>query len=268
MKMKKQIFLRNGEKDLIVPARIEPKTLQSGISCYDSVTSTQDVGKIIADRLSNKPRTIVANAQKKGRGRFHRSWASPKGGLWYSTVLFPKFAPGENNQLSLLTAVALCKTLERIFKIRPLIKWPNDILLNGKKLAGILTETAYSAHKLKWAVIGIGLNVNNSLPGELNKEATSLKKLFNKRINRTKLISEILVDFWKYYDAYQKHGFRYFHKDFEKRSVLKNKKVRIAVSGRVFKGVAQKIEKDGSLLLAIAKDIKKSISSGTVIEYE
>ena len=99
--MKKHIFLKNGEKDRVIPLKIEPETLRSGISFYDSVTSTQDVGKIIADRLQNKPRTIIAETQKKGRGRFHRSWASPAGGLWYSIVVFPKFAQGENNLLSL-----------------------------------------------------------------------------------------------------------------------------------------------------------------------
>ena len=266
--MKKQIFLKADDKDKFILSDVEPRALQTGISYYESVTSTQDVGKIIADRLSKTPRTIIADTQKKGRGRFHRGWSSPAGGLWYSTVLFPKFVPGENNQLSLITAVSLCKTLERMFQIRPKIKWPNDIIAGGKKLAGILTETAYSSHRLKWAVIGVGLNVNNVLPVGLRKEAVSLKQLLKKKVNRTKLFSAILMGFWKNYSAFRKRGFGHFQKDFEKRSLLKNKKVSIAAGGRVYRGVVQKIERDGSLLLSIAKDIKKSVGSGTVISYE
>jgi len=264
----KKIFLTCSEKDIIDPAEVEHRVRGISLRFYSELASTQDTAKYVADKTTDKGIVIAAETQTRGRGRFHREWVSPEGGLWFSIIVYPQTKPEKSIQLSIVAAISVCRSLERIFKIKPLIKWPNDVIVKGKKVAGILTEMSYSADKLRWGVIGVGMNVNNPLPRSLRKEASNLKSVLKKRVNRTILLSEILKDLKTIYARFHGHGFGNFEKEFERRSVLNKKKVKIAESGRIYKGRVKKLEADGSLLLEIAKDIRKKITGGTVLEYD
>lgn len=133
---------------------------------------------------------VVADVQTAGRGRFNRTWYSPEGGLWFSIL----FKPRKNvraNFYTKLCAVSIVRALKH-FKIDAMLKWPNDVYIDGKKLAGILTETVFEEERLGAIVVGIGMNVNNEIPQELRAKATSLKTLVDQEIEKSSVLSVIL----------------------------------------------------------------------------
>ncbi|WP_448522723.1 biotin--[acetyl-CoA-carboxylase] ligase [Pseudothermotoga sp.] len=133
---------------------------------------------------------VVADVQTSGRGRFNRTWHSPEGGLWFSIL----FKPRKNvrpNFYTKLCAVSIVRALKQL-KVEAKLKWPNDVYVDGKKLAGILTETVFEEERLGAIIVGIGMNVNNEIPKELKDKATSLKLLFGEEFERLSVLSLIL----------------------------------------------------------------------------
>ncbi|WP_448535297.1 biotin--[acetyl-CoA-carboxylase] ligase [Pseudothermotoga sp.] len=133
---------------------------------------------------------VVADVQTSGRGRFNRTWYSPEGGLWFSIL----FKPRKNvrpNFYTKLCAVSIVRALKQL-KVEAKLKWPNDVYVGGKKLAGILTETVFEEERLGAIIVGIGMNVNNEIPKELEDKATSLKLLVGEEFERLSVLSLIL----------------------------------------------------------------------------
>jgi len=133
---------------------------------------------------------VIADVQTSGRGRFNRTWHSPEGGLWFSIL----FKPRKNVRLNFYTklcAVSIVRALKKL-KVEAKLKWPNDVYVDGKKLAGILTETVFEEERLRAIIVGIGMNVNNEVPKELEDKATSLKLLVNEEFERLSVLSLIL----------------------------------------------------------------------------
>lgn len=145
---------------------------------------------------------VVADVQTAGRGRFNRPWYSPEGGLWFS-VLFKPRKNVKPNFYTKLCAVSIVRALEHL-KIDAKLKWPNDIYADGKKLAGILTETIFKEEKLVAVIVGIGMNINNDIPEELNTKATSLKLLTNVEHKKLSVLSMILRQINKALKVYSK----------------------------------------------------------------
>ncbi|HBT40247.1 MAG: Biotin--acetyl-CoA-carboxylase ligase [Thermotoga sp. 50_1627] len=132
---------------------------------------------------------IVADVQTAGRGRLNRTWYSPEGGLWFSIL----FKPRKNmrpNFYTKLSAISLVRSLTRL-KVEAKLKWPNDVYADGKKLAGVLTETIFEEGQLRAIIVGIGMNVNNEIPKELEKKATSLRLLVGEELERLSVLSMI-----------------------------------------------------------------------------
>jgi len=134
---------------------------------------------------------IVAKEQTKGRGRHKRNWHSPKGGLWFSIVFKPRKIK-DMNFYTKLASISLYEFLERL-EIKVTIKWPNDILYRGKKLAGILTESVYEGMIPKVIVVGVGLNVNNDIPEELSETATSIKEIKKEEISVNYIFKKLIA---------------------------------------------------------------------------
>ena len=155
---------------------------------FKKLASTNDKAKKL-----NENCVVIAEIQTKGRGRFNRRWSSSKGGLWMSIVL--KLRIRNPKKITFITSIIVHKVIETIFGLETKIKWPNDIVFNGKKLCGILTETIFKGKHIAKMIIGIGLNVNNELPAELRKKAISLKEIINKKININQIANEILKEF-------------------------------------------------------------------------
>ncbi len=261
--MMRKIFLKIGEKDRFYPELF--KQSGYGLEYFPKVTSTQDAAKQLASEEKSLETVIVSDFQMEGRGRFHRKWDSNRGGLWFSILLFPK--ENKNLQLSLLAGISLAKTLKRVLEIKTNIKWPNDVMFGGKKLAGILIEAAFVSQKLKYLIIGVGINVNNNVSKDFRKEAVSLSEILNKKINRTELLGEIICDFEKSYEIFKKYGFKRFKIEFDKVSLLKNRLIRIE-EGKIYRGVFEGIAEDGGLILKIGKDIRRKFRAGTILSYE
>ncbi|MBW1745028.1 MAG: biotin--[acetyl-CoA-carboxylase] ligase, partial [Deltaproteobacteria bacterium] len=154
--------------------------------------STNTRAKELATQGAPEGTLIIAEKQTNGRGRRGRSWFSPPGGgIYFSLILRPAISPGETPRITLMTAVVLAETLISLMKLKLRIKWPNDILVNGKKLAGILTEISTEMDAVNYIVVGLGMNVNTrfeKFPSEIKKNATSILIETGKQFPRIRLI--------------------------------------------------------------------------------
>ncbi len=269
--MIKKAALNSYEKDVINSEnlrKIRSYFAGNKINYFLSTNSTQDTAKGLADTGVKEGTVVLAERQSHGRGRFSRKWSSPEGGLWFSIILYPKISPEKNLQFSLITAISLCETLEKAFNIKPLIKWPNDIIYNKKKLGGILVESALISNRVKWTIIGVGLNVNNILSAGIRKKAVSLKNILRFRINRTNLTAEILKNFYSTYQKFKFKRFSYFKRKFQRYSLLNDRNVKIEEGGRIYSGVVKGIDENGFLWIKLKNRISRKILAGTVLKYE
>jgi len=192
---------------------------------------------------------VCAEAQSKGRGRLGRVWTSPKGkGLYFSFILRPSLPLNRLAQLTLMSAVSLAEAIEDTSDLKPLIKWPNDILLENRKLAGILTELRAESDQVKFVIVGIGLNVNSSLH-QLTPGAASLKAAAGKSFNRVLVFQAILRSLEKWYLKLLDHQFPRVMEEWKKRSATLKKRVRITDSTGIIEGEAIDLDEDGALLI-------------------
>src|SRR5271154_524881 len=172
------------------------KIIGRDIQVFEQTTSTNDVMEKLARDGVKEGAVVFAEAQTKGRGRLGRRWISPAHkGLWFSVLLRPDLRPQEATQLTVASATALRRAIEAETGLKPEIKWPNDILIGGKKVAGILTELSAELDKVRHVILGIGVDVNlnaNEFPAELEKTATSLKIETGEMISRAELAVAIL----------------------------------------------------------------------------
>ena len=209
---------------------------------------------------------VIAEGQTKGRGRLGRSWASPKGkGIYFSVILRPQFAPNETAKLTLLSAVALCEAIRNVTGLPALIKWPNDILIHNKKVAGILTEMSAETDRVKFVVIGAGINVNakaDSLPAG----ATSLRSELKKTVSRIDLTKEILREIEKWYTHLQDKGFSAIAARWRELSATLNKRVKVVDSGGNIEGEAVDIDKDGGLLIRNDAGVLLKRMAGDIVQ--
>ncbi len=263
-----QAASRHGYRLVALPDRLFSAEVQFGLktkvlgrACvhFDHIASTMDEAFRLAMEGADEGTAVIAETQTKGRGRLGRVWSSPRSkGIYFSVILRPGGAPADVAPLTLLTAVAVSEAVERVCAIRPLIKWPNDLLLNGKKICGILTEMRAETDRIDFIVVGIGLNVNSS-SGQLLPGATSLKQVAGKAFSRVDIFQEILRCFEARYLEMQKQGFAPALKAWKERSVTLGRRVRFQEKGGMAEGEAVDLDRDGGLLVKLAsgKIIKK-----------
>jgi len=172
---------------------------------YEVVDSTFKVARNLQN--TEEYTTVIAKRQLKGRGRFGREWLSPIGGLWFTTILYPRTSICTYSLLSLLSSLSISKTLEKNTMLKPKIRWPNDVYVNDRKIAGILIESDVNGDIIERSLVGIGVNVNFSLdhlPIELRDKATTILEEFGKPIDEDTLLIEILLTLREYYEKYKK----------------------------------------------------------------
>jgi BirA family biotin operon repressor/biotin-[acetyl-CoA-carboxylase] ligase len=176
------------------------------------VDSTNSFTKKLARYGAAEGTVVIAEEQTAGRGRHRRKWFSPKGGLYFSVVLRPKMKVSETVGIVVAAGLAIAKTLSENYCLNVETKWPNDVLLDGKKVCGILTEVNSVGEKVNYAVVGIGINANSAVskefPEELKPIATSLKEKLKKRISLEDLLKQCLEKFEEVYESYVKLGFQ------------------------------------------------------------
>lgn len=172
-------------------------TLGKTIYCLKQTESTNITAKELARQGTPHGTIVIAEEQTKGRGRLGRHWSSPDGGIWLSIVLRPALHPTACPGLTLLSGLAIAKAIRKYLALPAVIKWPNDILVQQKKVCGILTEMSAEMDKVHYIIIGIGINANvdiKDLPEDIQNIATSLKAEVHRNISRTQLIKTILEE--------------------------------------------------------------------------
>ena len=214
------------------------------VICYDAVNSTNLVLKDLARAGAEDGTVVVADSQGTGRGRMERAFFSPPGkGIWVSILLRPTFLPQDAPKCTLMAAVAVARAMEH-FGLRGAIKWPNDIMYDGRKLVGILTEMSAEVDRVNYVVIGIGINVNiapEDFPKELRSVATSLMQMKGEPLLRA--LDALYADV-------QRDGFAPVLAAWREYAVTLGQTVRvIAPAGEEFEGVASDIDAEGALLI-------------------
>jgi BirA family biotin operon repressor/biotin-[acetyl-CoA-carboxylase] ligase len=192
------------ERDLIVSFKDKLKTdfIGQEIHYFPTVTSTNDVAKELATKGAREGTVVIAETQSRGRGRLGRKWVSPKGGLWFSIILRPEMNPKDALKLTLMASAVVAKVIKDMFKLKTEIKHPNDVVINGKKVCGILTEIRTKGDMLDFVVIGIGINANinlDSFPKYLRKSLTSLKEELKEDVDRERFLHTLLEELEEWY---------------------------------------------------------------------
>ena len=263
-------FERHGYKlkdapDLLVPSEIQidldTQIIGKNMHYKPSVDSTNHVAKALAYHGAAEGTIVVAEEQSDGKGRLDRNFFSPRGkGIWFSIILRPNFLPKDAPKCTLMAAVAVAQTMRR-FDLKPEIKWPNDILFDGRKLVGILTEMTGEIGKITYLVIGIGINVNVSrdeFPEELRDVAASLSEMAGRELSRVKFLRALLEEFDKLYLEVTDNGFDEILKLWRQYSVTLGKKIHVVpVSSESFTGKAIDLNADGALVVETAQGIRE-----------
>ena len=251
--------------DLLLPSEIQigldTQIIGKEMDYLPSVDSTNRRAKKLAYHGAPEGTIVVAEEQEGGKGRLDRNFYSPRGkGIWFSVVLRPNFLPHEAPQCTLMVAVAVAEAMAR-FNLRAEIKWPNDILFNGKKIVGILTEMTCEIGKINYVVIGIGINVNISrkeFPKELQDVATSLSEMNGAPLSRVEFFRAVLEELDKIYITVKTAGFGEVFTRWKKYSVTLGKNIRVISpsDGEIFTGKAVDLNQEGALIVETEQGLR------------
>lgn len=242
------------------------KWVGNEIYYYDVTDSTNTQAKSLGEGDAPHGTLVVADKQESGRGRRGRGWESPAGnGIWMTLLLKPEINPMNASMLTLVMAMAAVKGIERIADMPVKIKWPNDIVINGKKVCGILTEMSAQLDYVNHIVIGIGINVHNEeFPEEIRDVATSIYKETGKHINRAMLIEAIWEEFEYYYDLYvETEDLSKIVKEYNTYLINRNEKVRVLDPKESYEGKAMGITERGELIVD-TWEARRLVSAGEV----
>lgn len=233
------------------------------------IDSTNIHARQLAENGAAEGEIVIAEQQTRGRGRLGRSWVSPPFvNLYLSVVLRPKLPPAHAAQITLMAAVALADTVSCFAPDPPAIKWPNDILLRGKKLAGILTESSITAEKVNYVILGIGVNLNFPqalMPDAISRRATSLMECAGKRVSREAFLARLIHDLDRCYGILGERGFDAIAPRWEARFSFRGKRVRVEMGDQGLSGIAKGIDRDGALIVEGAGGQCHRVLAGDVI---
>ena len=233
---------------------------------FVTIDSTNKKARELAAAGALHGTLITADAQQAGIGRRGRSWSSERGtGIYMSMILRPKIETDQAAMLTLVAAMAAERAIEEVCLASPMIKWPNDIVLNQKKICGILTEMQLKGTEIDYVVVGIGINVNTQdFPEEISHMARSLSLELGKEIDRELLITEVWKQFAVYYNRFlQTKDISLFKEEYENVLVNKNKRVKVLDPLGEYIGIAYGVTKIGELIVD-AEGEKRYVSSGEV----
>lgn len=235
--------------------QLQTKRMAKGIFYNKKLDSTQSEAKRLLEQDAPEGTLILAEEQTLGRGRQGRSWYSPAGkGLWLSQILKPDIPIHFTPQLTLLTAVALCRTIRSLLALHAGIKWPNDILIDGKKISGILLESGAEDERLKYVIAGVGISVNvqrEDYPQEIADKASSLRAEMGAPIDREQLLLAFLQEWDWIYADYLQNGFALTKSLWESYSVSLQQKITVPTRKGSITGVAIGLDPFGGLLLKL-----------------
>ena len=259
-----------GVPDRLTPLELRPllntHDLGRVVHWFEEIGSTNDRAKELAEQGAEHGEVVVAEAQTSGRGRRGRAWASPaRKNLYFSVVLRPELPPSRAPELTLVGSLAICDALRQA-GVQAGIKWPNDLLASGRKIAGILTELAAEPDRVEWVVLGAGVNVNarpEDFPAEVRDEATSILLERGQAAPRALFAAACLTALEDWIDRHAEEGFGPVRQAWRERSVTLGREVAVTVDGRELVGVAEDIDETGALLVRTGAGVER-ITSGDV----
>lgn len=234
---------------------------------FDKVDSTNTVAKKAAEDGAVHGTLAVAEQQTGGKGRRGRSWESPRGtGIWMSLILRPSISPYHASMLTLVAALAVAEGIKSCTGLQTLIKWPNDIVVNGKKVCGILTEMSADPDCINYVVVGIGINVSmESFPEEIREVAASLLMETGQKVKRSLLISDIMESFEQYYDTFMEtEDMSGLLEEYNQWLANCGRPVRVLDPAGEYSGTAEGIDRMGELLVRTEDGKLRSVISGEV----
>ena len=252
--------------DYEIKTSLKTKSFAKDFLFLEEVDSTNNEAKVQAQNGVCDGFLVISEKQTKGKGRLGNSWIhSQNENLAFSLVLKPTILPNEIMPLTLITGIAICKALRKL-EIPAFLKWPNDIVINGKKAVGILTELSCEAEKINFLIVGIGINVNTKVFDEsIEHKATSLFLETQKNFNRLQVLNAILVEFENIYFEFLKSGsFKPFVKEYKSICLNIGKKINATSKQKTITGTATGISENGELIVKNNENDTVSILSGEV----
>ncbi len=260
--------------DLLLPWEISSglKTKKIGHEIYyfDSINSTQEYGLKLAKDSKNDGVIVIAQKQTDGKGREGRKWISPTGGIWLSVIVHPEFEISIVTLFPMTSALAVSNAIERCFKIKPELKWPNDVNIEGKKVAGILVDASIKSNKIESIVLGVGINfevdlkkISKDLHGTPNFYGVTSLQRVKKDITGINFIQVFLEELEKNIEMLNAGQIKKIIKEWTKNSSTIGKNVELVTKEGKIKGKALKIDDDGALVISGKKNIR--VIAGDII---
>jgi BirA family transcriptional regulator, biotin operon repressor / biotin---[acetyl-CoA-carboxylase] ligase len=229
--------------DLLLP--YEFPDLEQKIHYFPAISSTMDAARELAKRGAKEGTIVIAEAQTRGRGRLSREWLSPEGGIYFTLILRPRISPAYAPRINLMVAVAVAATIRKLLGLKAELKWPNDVLIEGRKVCGILAEIDAETDVINFVNVGIGINANTSIP-QFEKTATSLKDVLGREISRKDFLRSLLVEIERRLPLLMEADLL---DEWKKLSATLKKDVRIMSLGEEVLGQAIDIDATGALIL-------------------
>lgn len=257
-----------------ISARLCSTLVGRRLVCLKETGSTNSDAFRLAEGGAAEGTVVMADAQSGGKGRRGRTWSSPSGvNLYCSVVLRPRVMPHEAPQLTFLSAVAVARTIEQVTGLTPVIKWPNDVLVGGRKVAGLLNEMSAETDGINFVILGLGVNLNMTLaqfPHDLRHPATSLFLESGQRVDRVGFAAAMLSELDRLYAGFLAHGFGPVREEWQSRCNARGREVVVSDAGsEVVRGMFDGIDGDGALLVRLPDGRIERILSGDVkvLEY-
>ncbi len=254
--------------DVAIEVGLGTRIIGTTVLSYDSVSSTIDVASALALAGCPEGTVIVAEFQTGGRGRLGRKWSSPAGsGIWTSIILRPAISPREAPKLTLMTAVSVAKVLIERYGIEARIKWPNDVLANGQKICGALTEMVAEQDQVRYVIASFGLNVNQThsmFPPDIASVATSMLLEAGHLFDRAEVFRAALRELDRLYVCFTEKGGADLLNEWRNLSCTLGRHVRVQLRDGSIEGVARDLDRDGSLLVEVEGGRLETVAYGDV----
>ena len=254
-----------------ISEKLETQYMGDEILCFRKVFSTNSIAKFLANHNAKEGIVLVSEIQTKARGRSGKKWEAPDGGVWMSLLLRPKVPTNRIGLITLATGVAIAKTI-RSFGLDAKIKWPNDVLIHGDKMSGVLTEVNATFNEIDWIVVGIGIDSHIKLEDfseDVRTGTTTLTEELPDNFDENEIIAIFLNEFEKVYDLYKEGEIEAILKDWRDLSDTIGKYVNITqTGGKITQGYVVGINNEGSLIIERQDGTLEKIISGELRTVE
>ena len=230
---------------------------------FSTLPSTMDKAGELVGQGAVEGTLVITSEQTVGRGRMGRSWLTPVGNVAMSVILYPKAE--HLPKMIMISSLAVARSIEAVFKLETELKWPNDVMVNGRKIAGILIESAVKDGRVEYVIIGIGVNINmkTATYPEIADTATSLSNEMGGELSKGKLVDRLIIELDSLYSSLQENDKAVFQ-EWRRRLNMLGRKVRAVQGGAVTVGMAQSVNEDGSLNLVLEDGRRKKVLAGDV----